>query len=347
VLKNVELAELLARAAETTEGHRQRALRRASRAAYTWSEEASDLLADGRSLGELTKIGPWLATLIKQWLGDPPDVPEPPPLRQGFISFADALATVAANPDWKSGLRGDLQMHTEHSDGSVSVAEMALTSAENGFEYVAITDHSQGLKIAGGMNRQELEAELAEIDVLNSELDKSGSKFRILRSLEMNINPRGEGDMEPEELADLDLVLGSFHSSLRTKDDQTDRYLAAVRNPHFQVFGHPRCRMFNFRLGLSCDWERVFKEAVEHDKAFEINAHPNRQDLNVELLEIARDVGVRLSIGTDAHAQSELKFIWVGVAAAIKAGIERERIINYMSADDLVAWAQGGRSAGK
>jgi histidinol phosphatase-like PHP family hydrolase len=232
-------------------------------------------------------------------------------------------------------------MHTEHSDGSVSVAEMALSAAENGYEYIAITDHSQGLKIAGGMNRQDLENQMAEIDALNAELTTSGSNFRVLRSLEMNINPRGEGDMEPEELAGLELVLGSFHSSLRTKDDQTDRYLAAVRNPHFHVFGHPRCRMYNFRLGLSCDWERVFKEAVEHDKAFEINAHPNRQDLNVELLEIARQSGVRLSIGTDAHAVGELRFIWFGVAAAIKAGIERERIINYMSADDLIAWAQG------
>jgi histidinol phosphatase-like PHP family hydrolase len=306
-----------------------------------WSEEASDLLAQGRSLRELPRIGPWLATLIKEWLGDPPDVPEPPPLRQGFISFADALATVEANPEWRSGLRGDLQMHTEHSDGSVSVAEMALAAADNDFEYVAITDHSQGLKIAGGMTRQELETQMAEIDALNANLNGSGSTFRVLRSLEMNINPLGEGDMEPAELEGLDLVLGSFHSSLRAKDDQTDRYLAAVRNPYFQVFGHPRCRMYNFRLGLSCDWERVFKEAVEHDKAFEINAHPNRQDLNVELLEIAQESGVRLSIGTDAHAVWELKFIWVGVAAAIKAGIERERIINYMSADDLVAWAQG------
>jgi DNA polymerase (family 10) len=99
--------------------------------------------------------------------------------------------------------------------------------------------------------------------------------------------------------------------------------------------------MYNFRLGLSCDWERVFKEALEYDKAFEINAHPNRQDLNVELLELARESEVRLSIGTDAHSEAELKFIWLGVAAAIKAGIERKRIINYMSADDLVAWVQG------
>jgi histidinol phosphatase-like PHP family hydrolase len=306
-----------------------------------WSEEASDLVAEGRSLRELPKVGPWLATLIKQWFAEPPDVPEPPPLRQGFISFADALTTVAANPEWRSGLRGDLQMHTEHSDGSVSVAEMALAAAENDYEYVAITDHSQGLKIAGGMTRQELETQMAEINSLNEELERSGSRFRVLRSLEMNINPRGEGDMAPGELKGLDLVLGSFHSSLRSKEDQTERYLAAVRNPHFAVFGHPRCRMYNFRLGLSCDWGRVFKEAVEYDKAFEINAHPNRQDLNVELLELARESGLRLSIGTDAHSEWELRFIWLGVAAAIKAGIERERVINYMSADDLVAWAQG------
>ncbi|HWL65587.1 MAG TPA: PHP domain-containing protein [Actinomycetota bacterium] len=341
MLTNAQLAELLARAAEENEGHRQRALRSASRAAYHWPEEVADIVERGDSLRDLPKIGGWLSGIIRRWLEDPPEVPDPPPIRAGFRTFAEALAIVADNPEWSSGLRGDLQMHTEYSDGKESIVAMAGEGAERGYEYIAITDHSKGLRIAGGMHEEELLAQIDEIDVVNEELRKAGHDIRVLRALEMNINPQGEGDMEPESLEPLDLVLGSFHSSLRTKDDQTDRYLAAVRNPHFQILGHPRGRKYDNRLGLQADWPRVFEEATKHDKAIEINSFPDRQDLNSELLEIAREAGVRVSIGTDAHDRMEMRFIPMGVAAAIKAGIDRERVINYMSVDDLVAWAKG------
>ena len=341
MLTNAQLAELLAQAAEDHDGHRQRALRRAARAAHYWPEEAGDLVKEGRSLGELEKVGPWLSVTIRKWFEDPPEIPEPPPLRSGFLTFAKARSVVVEHPEWEKGLRGDLQMHSDHSDGRTSIAEMAGAAAGYGYDYIAITDHSKGLKIAGGMSEEELAEEIHEIDDVNRELAGQGTDFRVLRSLEMNINPQGEGDMEPKSLDGLDLVLGSFHSSLQTKDDQTDRYVAALRNPLFKVMGHPRCRMFNRRAGLNADWGRVFEAAVENDKAMEINSHPNRQDLNVELLKHANEVGVRFSIGTDAHSPAELQYIGIGLAAAILADIPRERIINFMSADDLVAWARG------
>jgi DNA polymerase (family 10) len=128
----------------------------------------------------------------------------------------------------------------------------------------------------------------------------------------------------------LDIVLGSFHSSLRTTQDQTDRYLAALRNPNIQIFGHPRGRIYNYRIGLSADWPRVFAEAAELDKALEIDCYPDRQDLNVGLLRGVREHGARISIGTDAQHTWQLEFIELGLAAALKAKISSHRIINFM-----------------
>src|SRR5689334_6930358 len=122
-----------------------------------------------------------------------------------------------------------------------------------------------------------------------------------LPPIELNLNLRGEGDMDQRALAALDLVLGSFHSVLRVKVDQTLRYLAALRNPSLQILGHPRGRIYNYRLGLKADWPRVFAEAAKRDKALEIGCYPDRQDLNLALLKLARKEGVRISLGTDAH----------------------------------------------
>ena len=109
----------------------------------------------------------------------------------------------------------------------------------------------------------------------------------------MNLNPRGEGDMLPQSLSSLDIVLCSFHSSLRTLQDQTDRYLAALRNPNIEILGHPRGRIYNYRIGLAADWPRVLQKP-RADKAMEIDCYPDRQDLNVELLKVAREHATRI-----------------------------------------------------
>ena len=168
----------------------------------------------------------------------------------------------------------------------------------------------------------------------------------VLRSVEMNLNPRGEGDMSPASLSSLDLVLGSFHSSLRIIEDRTDRYLAALRNPHIQILGHPRGRIYNYRLGLKADWPRVFAEATVLDKALEIDCYPDRQDLNVDLLKIAQKQGARISIGTDAHHPWQLEFIELGLAAALQARIPAQRIVNFMPWLDLKAWVRQVRDRG-
>src|SRR5205085_632669 len=169
-------------------------------------------------------------------------------------------------------------------------------------------------------------------------LGRKRSALTVLSSLEMNLNPRGEGDMDPKVLAKLDLVLGSFHSQLRTREDQTKRYVAAIRNRDIQVLGHPRGRIYNYRLGLKADWARVFAEARKIDKAVEIDCYPDRQDLNLALLKIARKEGVRISLGTDAHHPWQLEFIELGLAAALKAKIPADRIVNFMSILQLKQW---------
>ena len=149
--------------------------------------------------------------------------------------------------------------------------------------------------------------------------------------------------MEPDALAELDIVVGSFHSALRTKEDQTDRYLAAIRNPHIHILGHPRGRIYNFRLGLKADWERVFAEAARLDKAVEVDCYPDRQDLDVGLLKIAKLEGCKIAIDTDAHHPEQLAFVELGLAAAIKAGIARENIINFKAVDELLGWVSRRR----
>jgi histidinol phosphatase-like PHP family hydrolase len=344
VLTNTDIAELLAQQAERETGILSRAYRRASRSAFLWPKEVADLVAQKRSLTELRGIGPFIEKGIRNWIDEAPSrLKTVPPLRRDFISMAEARRLLAARPEWRSKIRGDLQMHTRWSDGSETIAEMADAAKDRRYEYIAITDHSKTLKIAGGIDERALKRQGAEIAKVNVALSKSAAHVTVLRSIEMNLNPRGEGDMSPDCLLRLDLILGSFHSALRTTDDQTERYLAALRNPHIHILGHPRGRIYNFRIGLKADWPRVFAEAAELDKALEIDCYPDRQDLNVALLKIAREHGTRISLGTDAHHAWQLEFIDLGLAAALRAKIPAERILNFMSTLELKAWAQRSR----
>lgn len=336
MVTNSELAELLAREAERESGILSRAYRRAARSAFLWPEQVADLIAQNRPLTELRSVGPFITKRIQRWIDNPPkERIVAQPIRRDFLALADAKVLLAKNPNWAKQLHGDLQMHTHYSDGFGTVADMANAAHARNYEYVAITDHSKGLKIAGGIDERRLAKQQAEIEKTNR---RNSNRVTVLSSIELNLNPRGEGDMDPKALAKLDIVLGSFHSVLRVKHDQTARYLAAVRNPDIQTLGHPRGRIYNYRLGLKADWARVFAEAAKLDKAVEIDCYPDRQDLNLSLLRIAGREGVRISLGTDAHHPWQLEFIELGLAAALKAKIPADRIINFMSILELKAW---------
>lgn len=344
MLSNSDLAELLAREAERESGILSRAYRRAARSAFLWPEQVVNLIAQGRPLTELRSIGPFITKRIQRWIDNPPKAkPQVPPIRRDFVTLADARVLLRKNSEWAKQLRGDLQMHTRWSDGSGTIAEMAETAHHRNYEYIAITDHSKGLKIAGGIDEKALRKQAAEIAKANMSILRAGKSATVLSSIELNLNPRGEGDMDSKALAKLDLVLGSFHSVLRVKHDQTARYLAALRNPDIQILGHPRGRIYNYRLGLKADWPQVFAEATKRDKAVEIDCYPDRQDLNVSLLKLARVAGTRVSLGTDAHHPWQLEFIELGLAAALKAKIPAERIVNFMPLADLKSWVTNVR----
>ena len=337
---NIDIAELLAQQAQHETGVLSRAFRRAARSAFLWPEEAADLVAQNRSLTELRGIGPFIEKQIRQWIEKPHRAKTLPTIRRDFLSLAESRALLATRPAWTNKLRGDLQMHTRWSDGSGTVADMAEAAASRSYEYIAITDHSKTLKIAGGIDERALKRQGMETAKVNVALSKSIRHLTVLRSIEMNLNPHGEGDMSPDSLRSLDLVLGSFHSALRKTEDQTQRYLAALRNPHVHILGHPRGRIYNFRIGLKADWARVFAEAARFDKALEIDCYPDRQDLNVALLKIARDHGTRISLGTDAHHPWQLEFIDLGLAAALRAKIPPDRILTFMIIPELRAWSK-------
>jgi histidinol phosphatase-like PHP family hydrolase len=336
-LDNSSLAELLALEGERATGHMQRALKRAARLAFVWPQEAAILFSENRPLTQLPGIGPYLAKQLAHWISTSPQIPEPPEFRRGFLTLAKARHILAQHPLWLGEVKCDLQMHTTWSDGAASIVAMGEASKTLGYRYVAITDHSRGLRIAGGMDEPKLRRQVQEIDQVNRQFD---GEFHVLRSIEMNLNPNGEGDMSSDSLAGLDLVLGSFHSALRRTEDQTNRYLAAIRNPALHILGHPRGRIYNFRPGLKADWAKVFELAAHLDKAVEIDAFPDRQDLDIDLLRVARKTGVRISLGTDAHQPQQLAFMELALAAAIEAEIPRAKILNFMPLEDLMAWAK-------
>jgi histidinol phosphatase-like PHP family hydrolase len=334
---------LLALEAEQASHFVQKALRRASRRGFLWAEDAAQLVQEKRSLTELSGVGPYIEKLMMKWIEDPPRVPKPPAIRRDFLTIPQARETLARKPSWLRDLKGDLQMHTHWSDGSGSVSEMIEAGEQRGYEYIAITDHSKGLAIAGGIDEKQLAQQAEEIGSVNRISKNARKKIRALRSIELNLNPFGEGDMDKRSLARLDLVLGCFHSSLRKKEDQTNRYIAALRNPSIQILGHPRGRIYNFRLGLTADWSRIFGIAAELDKAVEIDAYPDRQDLSFDLIRLAKKAGCRISLGTDSHGPSQLAFIELGLASAVLAGIKRERILNFMGREELLDWVASVR----
>jgi hypothetical protein len=148
-------------------------------------------------LTELQGIGLYLEKVVRTWFKDAPLPPSPAALRSGFLTFTQAHAILAAQPEWMQGLNGDLQMHSLWSDGSASIAEMPAAAVDLDYEYIAITDHAKGLKIASGIDEAQLREQASEIASVNRSLEGGGHKLRVLRSIELNLNPEGQGDMEP------------------------------------------------------------------------------------------------------------------------------------------------------
>lgn len=344
VVTNSDVAEWLALQAEEAKAPMlAKAFRRASRMAFGWGEEVTHILERGGSLTELQAIGPYLAAKVTEFVRGPAVRFKPSSLRKNFLTISEARGLLGKKPSWLKDYKGDLQMHTTWSDGSANVRDMADAAIERGYEYIGITDHTKGLKIAGGIDEAALQRQAEEIDGVNAALAEEGKRFHVLKSAELNISPFGISDMESDALRKLDIVVGSFHSALRKTEDQTERYVAALKNPDFDILGHPRGRIYNYRAGLKADWQEVFATAARFDKAVEIDSYPDRQDLDVGLLKIAKLEGCKIAIDTDAHHPWQLAFVELGLAAAIKTGIPWGNIVNFKPVKELLAWVEKRR----
>lgn len=229
-------------------------------------------------------------------------------------------------------IRGDLHMHTTASDGANTIAEMAAAARERGYEYIAITDHSQSLKITNGLTEKRLRKHIKEIDKLNSRM----SGLRILKSAEVDILEDGRLDYSDSMLKQLDFTICSIHSRFAlNKQKQTERILRAMDNPYFNILGHATGRLLLKREGYELDIERVLKHAKTNGCLFEINSSPDRLDLSDEHAKLARDLGIKIAVNTDAHAIRELDFISAGINQARRAWLRPSDVINAMPLEKL------------
>jgi putative hydrolase len=300
--------------------------------------------AESRTLTELPRVGPFTARVIRELLdgtrAPSPDADSWPAevrvtylslegSRSHFIALHDARRMIAG----QGRPHGDLQMHTTWSDGVASPGAMGREALAMGYRFIAITDHTHGLRIAGGMAPEAMVRQRGAIARA-----EATTGVRVLAGAEANVSVEGTLDVTTEELRGTEFALAACHSALKKPWDQTARLLAAVTHPLVHTLGHPRGRVFGRRPGLVACWDEVFDAAAQHGTAIEINADPDRQDLDHTIIPMAIDAGCLLTVGTDSHAPEQLAWIDIAVAHMIRAGVPRERVLNFWRTDDLERW---------
>ncbi|KAA0002668.1 MAG: DNA polymerase/3'-5' exonuclease PolX [Thermoplasmata archaeon] len=256
----------------------------------------------------------------------------PPELRENRGEVEAALNGKLPSLVEREDVKGDLQMHTKWSDGAHTIEEMVKEAIRLGHSFIAITDHIGTLKIAGGMGEEEIRKQMKEIALLNEKYDD----FRIFHGVEVNILKDGSLDMSRDVLKDIDVVIASIHSAFRQPmEEMTERLLKALENDVVDILAHPTARIIYKREGIKFDVEKVFDAAKENEVILEINAQPDRLDLNDILAKKAIEQGLKLSIGTDAHNKESLRYIELGLAVARRAWAEKKDIVNTYSIKEL------------
>ena len=259
----------------------------------------------------------------------------PPEIRedQGEIELAEKEA-IPRLVDLRD-IKGDFHAHSKWSDGNNSIEEMVLAAKDEGYKYIAITDHSSGLGIAHGLTEERLKKQIEEIRSLNRRF----KSFRILCGMEVDIRADGAIDMPDHILTELDVVVGAVHSSFnQNKERITSRIIKAIENPHVDIIAHPTSRLIGEREPTAVDMEAVFKAAAKHKKALEINAMPSRLDLRDIHIQRAREQGIMLAIGTDSHITGQLKLMRFGIGIARRGWCQPQHILNCMSVEKVLAF---------
>ena len=265
----------------------------------------------------------------------------PPEMREGMGEIEAAARRELPNLLTFDDLRGVLHCHSDYSDGAATIEEMAIAAKERGWDYVGISDHSESAFYAGGLKRDKLLRQVEEIDELNARM----TGFRILKGIEADILADGRLDYDAQILDGFDFVIGSIHSRFSMDGDaMTKRVLAALDDPHLTILAHPTGRLLLSREPYAIDVEAVLEKAAQVGAAVELNADPHRLDLDWRYCRQAKELGVTIEIGPDAHSTAGLDNVHFGVGMARKAWLEADEILNARSADDVIAFARKRRA---
>jgi DNA polymerase (family X) len=256
----------------------------------------------------------------------------PPELRENRGEIEAAMEHKLPNLVKLDEIRGDLHCHSSWSDGSMEIAEVAEKAKRLGLSYVAITDHSKSLGIAHGLDEKRLAKQGEEIDALNGKL----KGIRVLKGIECDIKADGSLDLPDSTLRELDWVVASIHSGFKNDEDaMTARMIKAMQNENVDAVGHPTGRIIQKRKPYPLNLDRVLESAAQRGVAMEINAFPERLDLDDVSCRKAMEVGVKVMIGTDAHALNQMEFLPLGVAVARRGWLANKDVLNTLTADEL------------
>lgn len=264
----------------------------------------------------------------------------PPEMREG-LGELDAATGDLPELVRPEDIRGVLHCHSTYSDGVVTIAEMAAAAKERGWSYLGITDHSQSAFYAGGLKPDDVARQHDEIDALNA----GNLGIRILKGIEADILVNGHLDYDDATLERFDYVIGSVHSRFKmSESEMTSRILTAMDDPRLTILGHPTGRLLLGRDPYPLDMDAVLEKAADTGIALELNADPKRLDLDWRFLKRAKEMGITIEIGPDAHSARGLDCVEIGVGIARKGWLEASDILNARSADEILAFAAERRS---
>lgn len=259
----------------------------------------------------------------------------PPELRENRGEIEAALRHRLPNLITLRDLRGDLQMHTDWTDGANTIEEMARACREQGYEYIAITDHSRAVAVAGGLRPKELEAQWKEMAGVRKKI----KGVALLRGMEVDILQDGSLDLPDHYLHRLDVVVVAVHSHMAmTKAKMTARIVKAISHPAVHILAHPTGRIINRREPYQVDVEEILQAAKELGVAVELNAQPDRLDLSDVQVQRAKELGVKVAINTDAHSVDTLRYMGYGVDQARRGWLEKGDVVNCMRLPALRKW---------
>jgi DNA polymerase (family X) len=262
----------------------------------------------------------------------------PPVLREDWGEMEAAAQGKLPNIVQLEDIRGDLHMHTTWTDGKYTTEEMVEAARRRGYKYVAITDHSKSLGVAGGLSDEDLMKHTDECRALDAKF----SDIRVLAGTEVDIRQDGTLDYSDELLAKLDFVVASLHSGFKQdKASLTMRVVRAMQNPYVRVIGHPTGRLLGDRDAYEVDLDEIMKEAARTRTCLEVNSNFHRLDLNDTHCRKAREMGVRVMINTDSHSYDDLLNLPYGVATAQRGWIEKDHVLNAQPVEEMLAFKSG------